>query len=92
MISREQYDKISRLSKEIDSQKEKISKKHLPLIDKYRPTRFENIILNNVVRSKIASIIETKTMPNIIIVGPPGTGKTSIVTIIAKKILGDNDD
>jgi replication factor C subunit 2/4 len=84
----EKYSQISKLSKEIDMKKEKISKEHLPLIDKYRPKKFKNIILNNVIQSKISTIIDMKIMPNMIIVGPPGTGKTSLITMIAKNMLG----
>ena len=84
----EKYDKISKLSKEIDMKKEKVSKEYLPLIDKYRPKKFKNIILNNVIYSKISTIIDLKIMPDMIIVGPPGTGKTSLVTMIAKNMLG----
>ena len=87
--TRTQYDKISKLSKDIDMKKEKVSKEYLPLIDKYRPKKFKNIILNDVIKSKISTIIDMKIMPNMIIVGPPGTGKTSLVTMIAKNMLGD---
>lgn len=84
MTTQPNYAQISKLSKEIDMKKEKILKQHLPLIDKYRPKKFKNIILNDVIQSKISTIIEMKIMPNMIIVGPPGTGKTSLITMIAK--------
>ena len=83
------YANISKLSKEIDSKKEKIEKNFLPLIDKYRPKKFKNIILNDVIKSKISAIIDMKIMPNMIFVGPPGTGKTSLVTMMARNMLGD---
>ena len=67
--------------------KEKIEKNYLPLIDKYRPKKFKNIILNDVIKSKISAIIDMKIMPNMIIVGPPGTGKTSLVTMMARNML-----
>jgi replication factor C subunit 2/4 len=89
MSSHTKYDIISKFSKELDMSKEKQSKENLPLIDKYRPKKFKNIILNNVIQSKISTIIEMKIMPNMIIVGPPGTGKTSLVTMIAKSMLND---
>ena len=84
------YANISKLSKEIDSKKEKIEKNFLPLIDKHRPKKFKNIILNDVIKSKISAIIDMKIMPNMIFVGPPGTGKTSLVTMMARNMLGDN--
>lgn len=92
MLTQAQYSKISKiskLSKELDLKKEKTEKEYLPLIDKFRPKKFKNIILNDVIKSKISTIIDMKIMPNMIIVGPPGTGKTSLVTIIAKSMLGE---
>ena len=96
-MSKINYANISKLSKEIDAKKEKIEKNYLPLIDKYRPKKFKNIILNDVIKSKISAIIDMKIMPNMIIVGPPGTGKTSLVTMIARNMLAklnsnSNDD
>ena len=96
-MSKINYANISKLSKEIDAKKEKIEKNYLPLIDKYRPKKFKNIILNDVIKSKISAIIDMKIMPNMIIVGPPGTGKTSLVTMIARNMLSklnsnSNDD
>jgi replication factor C subunit 2/4 len=86
-MSKINYANISKLSREIDSKKEKIEKNYLPLIDKYRPKKFKNIILNDVIKSKISAIIDMKIMPNMIFVGPPGTGKTSLVTIMARNML-----
>lgn len=83
------YSYISKISKDIDKIKIKTDKNFLPLIDKYRPKKFKNIILNDLIKSKISAIIDMKIMPNMIIVGPPGTGKTSLVTIMAKNMLGD---
>jgi replication factor C subunit 2/4 len=85
------YSYLSKKIKELETnlkvtKKEKIN---LPLIDKYRPKKFKNIILNDVIKSKISAIIDMKIMPNMIIVGPPGTGKTSLVTMMAKNMLGD---
>lgn len=96
-MSKINYANISKLSKEIDAKKEKIEKNYLPLIDKYRPKKFKNIILNDVIKSKISAIIDMKIMPNMIIVGPPGTGKTSLVTMMARNMLAklnsnSNDD
>lgn len=63
-------------------------KKHIPFIEKYRPTNFNDLILPDLMHYKIANIIDSKILPNIIITGSPGTGKTSTILCIAKKVLG----
>ena len=65
-------------------------KKYIPFIEKYRPKNFDDLILPQSMQYKITNIIETKTLPNIIITGSPGTGKTSTMLCLAKKILGKN--
>jgi len=78
-----------------DKDKNKINikkqqKKYIPFIEKYRPKNFDDLILPLQMQHKIANIIETKILPNIIITGSPGTGKTSTMLCLAKKILGKN--
>jgi replication factor C subunit 2/4 len=65
-------------------------KKYIPFIEKYRPKNFDDLILPQSMQYKITNIIETKTLPNIIITGSPGTGKTSTMLCLAKKVLGKN--
>jgi replication factor C subunit 2/4 len=60
------------------------------LIEKYRPKHINNIILNDTLKSKIKSFLQSNSIPNIIISGPPGTGKTSLILLIAKYIYKDN--
>jgi len=63
-------------------------KRFIPFIEKYRPKALEDLILPLTTQYKIANMIETKNLPNIIITGSPGTGKTSTILCLAKKILG----
>jgi replication factor C subunit 2/4 len=60
------------------------------LIEKYRPKKIDNIILNPILKSKIVSFLSNNSIPNIIISGPPGTGKTSLILSIAKQIYKEN--
>ena len=83
------YSKISKFSKNLDMQKVKINKKYLPLIDKYRPKQLSNIILPDIINNKILTMIDLNIIFNLIILGPPGTGKTSLIIIIAKMLLGE---
>jgi replication factor C subunit 2/4 len=60
------------------------------LIEKYRPKTIDNIILNDTLKNKIKSFLNNNSIPNIIISGAPGTGKTSLILLIAKYIYKEN--
>jgi replication factor C subunit 3/5 len=62
-----------------------MNKDNCPLVEKYRPDRFENIVLDEYNSTILNNIIETSYFPNIILYGPPGTGKTTtILNLITK--------
>lgn len=60
------------------------------LIEKYRPKNIDNIILNDTLKTKIKNFLKNNSIPNIIISGPPGIGKTSLILLIAKNIYKEN--
>jgi len=62
--------------------------KYIPFNEKYKPKRLDDLILSLPMQYKIANIIESNTLPNLIITGASGTGKTSTILCLAKKILG----
>ena len=62
----------------------------LPWIEKYRPSNTNEILLDSFLLEKIYKIIEYKSIPNMILTGEPGTGKTSTILIIAKSIYTTN--
>jgi replication factor C subunit 3/5 len=51
--------------------------KNIPWIEKYRPNSFENIVLDENNKIIFKNIIETNKTPNLLLFGPPGTGKTT---------------
>ena len=59
-----------------------------PWVEKYRPVNIEDLVLDNSTLNKIKKIINDKNMPNIIITGVPGVGKTTTILCIAKNLLG----
>lgn len=63
-------------------------KNNIPWIEKYRPKNVNDIILDDCLKVKIENLIEMNMLPNIIISGSPGTGKTSTIFCLAKQILG----
>jgi replication factor C subunit 2/4 len=62
----------------------------LPWIEKYRPDNTDEIYLEPFLLQKIYTIIETKAIPNMILTGEPGTGKTSTILIVAKNIYNES--
>lgn len=63
----------------------------IPWVEKYRPKQSNEIILDPFIKQKIDKIFETKTIPNMIITGEPGTGKTSTIICLAKEIYKNTD-
>jgi replication factor C subunit 3/5 len=54
-----------------------------PWVEKYRPTTFDDIVLDSLNKKMLENIIKTKHFPNLLFYGPPGTGKTtSIINLI----------
>jgi len=51
----------------------------IPWVEKYRPTSFDDIVLDETNQRILRNIIDTDTFPNLLLYGPPGTGKTTTV-------------
>jgi len=59
------------------------SKNNIPWVEKYRPTSFDDIVLDPINYKIFKNILEKDYFPNLLFYGPPGTGKTtSIINII----------
>lgn len=63
-----------------------------PWVEKYRPTTFNNIVLDPLNKQLLENILKTKYFPNLLFYGPPGTGKTtSIINLINAYQLVSSD-
>jgi len=51
----------------------------IPWVEKYRPTEFDNIVLDPYNKLILSNIIKTSFFPNLLLYGPPGTGKTTTI-------------
>ena len=52
---------------------------YIPWVEKYRPSRFENIVLSDINKTIFKNILDTDYFPNMLLYGPPGTGKTTTI-------------
>jgi replication factor C subunit 3/5 len=51
----------------------------IPWVEKYRPSEFDNIVLDPLNKHILSNIINTSFFPNLLLYGPPGTGKTTTI-------------
>ena len=58
---------------------ENAKRTNIPWVEKYRPTRFEEIVLEPINRTIFKNILEKNYFPNLLFYGPPGTGKTTTI-------------
>jgi replication factor C subunit 3/5 len=61
---------------------------HLPWVEKYRPSTLSEIISHDNITNTLRKFMISKTMPNLLLHGPSGTGKTSTIISCAKELYG----
>lgn len=52
---------------------------NIPWVEKYRPTKFNDIVLDETNREIFNNILSSGYFPNLMFYGPPGTGKTTTI-------------
>ncbi|KAG0452920.1 hypothetical protein HPP92_025584 [Vanilla planifolia] len=60
----------------------------IPWVEKYRPTKVADVVGNADAVYRLQIIARDGNMPNIILAGPPGTGKTTSILALAHELLG----
>ncbi len=79
---------ISGFTEQQSKQINKKIKQQLPWIEKYRPKTIDDIYLDTYTSIKMKKIIQDKNMPNIILTGMSGVGKTTTIKCIASGLYG----
>lgn len=54
-------------------------KKSTPWVEKYRPSSFDDIVLDPLNKMLLKNVIDNNYFPNLLFYGPPGTGKTTTI-------------
>jgi replication factor C subunit 2/4 len=69
---------------------EKISaaKRNVPWVEKYRPSKVEEVAHQDEVISTLKKSIDLGTLPHLMFHGPPGTGKTTTILAVARALFG----
>lgn len=60
---------------------------NIPWVNKYRPRKIEDVVMNESDKKLLLSLVEdvSKLPPSLLFFGPPGTGKTTVSSIIHNK-------
>ena len=64
---------------------------HVPWVEKYRPRKFEDIVLEKNNKLILNNILNGVNFPNLLFYGPPGTGKTTTIINLIDKYQEAND-
>jgi len=66
-----------------------MSESALPWLEKYRPVTLKHVVGNRETIDRLRQIAKQGNVPNMIISGPPGTGKTTSIHCLAFDLLGE---
>lgn len=70
----------------------KNNKNNIPWIEKYRPTNFDEIVLDKFNKRIFDNMLETNYIPNLLLYGPPGSGKTTTIINLLNKYQEKNNE
>ncbi len=57
--------------------------------ERYRPAKFDEIVGQEEIVKRVASLTNSMNIPHLLFAGPPGTGKSSLALIVVKDLFGD---
>lgn len=58
--------------------------------NKYRPVKLEDTLLNPILKKKLINFVKTKNIPNVILSGKIGGGKSAILACIMRELYQNN--
>lgn len=58
--------------------------------DKYRPQDIEDLPIDNITKKKLDKLAHSEDVPHMLVHGPPGSGKTSCIRAVLRKLYDAN--
>ena len=62
----------------------------IPWVEAYRPKLLDDVVGNSAAISRFKVIAKQGNLPNLILTGPPGVGKTTSLLCLCRELLGEN--
>ena len=68
------------------------NKNNIPWVEKYRPDNFDDIVLDNYNKEIFENMLNNNYIPNLLLYGPPGSGKTTTIINLINKYQENNNE
>jgi replication factor C subunit 3/5 len=84
------FDMFDDFKQDYETEQKPKNIKYLPWVEKFRPHELSEIISNNEIINTLKDYVKIKYLPHLLICGPSGTGKTSVIVATAKELYGSS--
>lgn len=68
------------------------NKNNIPWVEKYRPAKFDDIVLDEYNKEIFKNMLNNNYIPNLLLYGPPGSGKTTTIINLINKYQENNKE